>query len=119
MNRRHEGEAGTSTRVAQLQVRRIEQEALEARSRRADRTLSRNQRHDQLSEIHPPSVGPKMGAIMTPMPQAARHAALRSGKISHMIACDSGMSGRRRGLQHARSSSTVMFGASPHSTEAP
>ena len=62
-----------------------------------------------------------MGAIMTPMPQAAiAMPRCRSGKISHMIACDSGMSGPPpRPCSMRASSSTVMFGASPHSTEAP
>jgi hypothetical protein len=44
--------------------------------------------------IHPPTVGPRIGAIMMPPPQTAMAVPrMLSGKISHIIACAIGMTG--------------------------
>ena len=61
-----------------------------------------------------------MGAIMMPTPHAAiAMPRCRSGKISHMMACDSGISGPPPMPWSRRATrSQVMFGASPQSTEA-
>ncbi len=57
---------------------------------------------------------------MTPMPHTDMAIPrCRSGKISHMMACESGMSGPPPMPCSIRAiSSVVMFGASPHRTDA-
>ena len=61
-----------------------------------------------------------MGAIMMPTPHAAMAVPrCRSGKISHMMACDSGMSGPPPMPWMIRATRSVsMLGARPHSIEA-
>ena len=47
-----------------------------------------------MSAIQPPTVGPRIGASMIPIPHTAMAVPrCRSGKISHMIACAIGMTG--------------------------
>jgi hypothetical protein len=65
-------------------------------------------------------MGPKIGAIMMPTPQAAMAVPrCRSGKISHMMACESGIRGPPpRPCSMRATSSVSMLGASPQSIEA-